>query len=138
MEHLGRYAQGDTLFLSVWCRDSSGTPAEPADSPCAVVCSDTATVASFRMPICDRYAVTGYFSYPLQLDTRFPAGTYRVVYDYKISSTAYAEAASFEVGAGGHADGPALACYYFARPTSDFIIMQCDSGRVIRRRNPRL
>lgn len=138
MEHIGRFAQGDTLALSVWCLDSAGTPAEPTNAPVATICSDTAQVASIRLPICDRYATTGYFSYPLQLDSRFPAGSYRVVYQYTISSTAYGSSESFDVVAGGHADGPALACYYFARPTSDFIIMQCDSGRVIRRRNPRL
>lgn len=138
MEHLGRYTLGDTLAIPVWCRDSSGTPAEPTNAPVATVSSDTALVASYRLPICDRYASTGFFSLPVQLGSAYTTGSYRVVVQYTISSTAYAYAASFEVVAGGHADGPALACYYFARPTSDFIIMQCDSGRVVRRRNPRL
>lgn len=138
MSYKGRYILGDTVPLDVWCRSSAATPTEPDQAPVAIVCSDTAQVLVQRLPICDRYGITGYFHYPLRLDGRFAAGSYRVLYQYSIGGTAYGHAESFEVAAGGHADGPALALFYYRRPTSDFVVLQADSGRIIRRRNPRL
>jgi hypothetical protein len=138
MEHLGRYQQGDIVALSVLCTDANGAPTLPDKAPVAVLCSDTVQVLTIRLPIVDRYTITGFFQHTMQLGTAFVVGRYRVVYQYTLSGVAYAKADAFEVVAGGHADGAGLAMYYYRRPTSDYVLLQTDGGRLIRRRNPRL
>ncbi len=92
-----------------------------------------------RMPIQDRFAVVGFFQYPLLLGSLFPAGQYRVIYQWTIAGNPFSEVASFEVvGTAGHPDGAGLSMIWYSRPTSDFVLFQTESGRIIRRRNPRL
>lgn len=138
MDYYGRYIPGDTVGLAVVCTDANGVPTLPDQAPVAVICSGSAQVATLRLPVHERHVVTAFFHHPIQLDTRFATGHYRVVYQYTLSGVAFSKVASFEVAAGGHADGPGLALFYFARPASDFVLMQADSGRIIRRRNPRI
>lgn len=139
MSYRGRYQIGEYVPLTVWCIDGNGTPTLPDQAPIARVYSDAALVLDVRMPIRDRYILTGYFQYPLFLDGRFAAGGHRVVYEYQLSSTLYmADLDTFEVTAGGHADGAILSMFWFNRPTADFLLTQVDSGRLVRRRNPRL
>src|SRR5205085_10199998 len=98
----------------------------------------TALVATIRLPAVDKFARPAYFQFPLLLDARFVAGSYRVVYFWTIAATLYGDADSFEIAEGGQEDGAGLALFYFERPTSSFALVQTDSGRIIRRRNPRL
>lgn len=123
--------------LSVWCRTAAGTPTEPDNAPVAVINSSTAHVLTVRLPILDRFVTTGFFHYPLQLDGRFATGQYSVVYQYAIGGTSLSQEESFEIVAGGHVDGHGLSLFYLTRPTSNFVLLQTDLGRLIRRRNPR-
>lgn len=135
---MGRYILGDTIGLSCWCRDSSATPTEPDQAPVAVITSESAHVTTLRLPIHDRYGVTGYFHLPLVLDNRFAAGQYVVTYQYVVGGTAGGDVSTFEIVGGGHTDGPGIGLFYYRRPTSDYCLIQTDGGRIIRRRNPRL
>ena len=136
--YLGRYKLGEFLPLTVWCRTAALAPALPVTAPVAMVYSDSSLVTSFKMPIRDRYVVTGFFQHALRLDGRFGIGHYQVVYNYITGSVAKGQVDSFEIVAGGHADGMGISLYYCRRPTSDFFVLHCDGGRVVRRRNPRL
>lgn len=138
MEYRSRYQLGDTVQLSVLTTDNAKLPTVPDKVPVAVVSSDTALALSQRLPVQDRYAQTGWFSYPLILDARFAVGVYRVVYQWLLSGVMYTKYESFEVVDGGQSDGPGLSIFFFPRPTSNYVLLQCDSGRVIRRRNPRI
>lgn len=135
---LGRYQLGAIVPLSVWCVDGNRTPTLPVRSPVALVYSETGLVLTQRLPIMDRFQNTAYFLYRQNVDSRFAEGKYTVVYNYKIGSTDYGETDDFEVVGGGHPDGLALSMYYFALPTMDYVLTHNDSGRIIRRRNPRL
>ena len=90
------------------------------------------------MPVADRFILTGLFHFPLLLDGRFSEGRHEIVYTYTVSSLARVRRETFEVAPGGHPDGPGLAMHYYARPTSDFLLVHTDSGKVSRRRNPRV
>jgi hypothetical protein len=137
--YLGRYSQGDYVLLSVWTRNANGTPLLPDSAPVASISQGTQLVQSLPMPIRDRFAVVGFFQFPLLLGTLYTAGQYRVLFQWTISGTAYADVAGFEVvGVAGHPDGAGLAMIWYARPTSNFVLVQTESGRIIRRRNPRL
>jgi hypothetical protein len=137
VEYRGRYIQGDAVQLSVLTRDNARLPTVPDTAPVAAVCLGSEQVATFRLPIVDRFAQRGYFSLPLVLDARFVAGSYRVVYQWLLSGVMYSAAESFEVVAGGQGDGAGLAMFYLHRPASDWVLLQTDGGRMIRRRNPR-
>lgn len=138
MDYRGRYILGDTVPLTCLCVTSAGVPTEPDKAPSVAVWSGSALVLTARMPVCERFAQTGYFLYPLRLDALFGAGAYRYAATYTISGTAGGVAGSFEVVAGGHPDGAGLSMYYYARPTSSYIVLHVAAGRLIRRRNPRL
>lgn len=138
MAYRGRHPLGSRLLLGVRCLNGSGTPTLPDNAPVALVYSSTGLVASLRLPVVDRQDVTGWFAQPLLLDSRFAAGPHRVVYQYSLSGTAGGQSDHFEVVPGGHADGAGLAVSYYSRPASDFVLLQTDSGRLLRRRNPRV
>ncbi len=135
----GRFLQGSRVPLSLLTKNSTHVPTAPDDAPVAVISRAGSLIQSIRMPVQDRFAQTGWFQYPLLLGSLFPAGQYRVVYQYVISGTAYGDVGSFEVvGTAGHPDGAGISMIWYARPTSDFVLVQTESGRIIRRRNPRL
>lgn len=138
MNYQGRHMLGKRLSLAVRCRDSSGVPALPDQAPVALVYSGSALVLSLRLPIRDRQDLTGWFAGSLLLDSRFATGRYRIVYQYAVSGTAGGDTDCFEIVQGGQADGAGLALIYYSRPASDFCLLQADSGRLLRRRNPRL
>ena len=135
----GRYQLGSIVPLSVWCRTSADTPTAPSNCPSMQVFNDSGTrVASLLIPIHDRYAVTGFFLYPLSLDHRFATGRYRVVYHYTVSGATKMEEDEFEVVAGGSVDGQAMNMYYLSLPQSNYVLLQTDTGRVLKLRNPKL
>lgn len=134
----GRYQLGDIVPLGVRATNGSGTPTVPDQAPVATIVSDSAQVLTLALPIVDRYGITAWFSYPLHLSGIFAAGTYRVVYDWVIGGTAYGSEDTFEIAAGGDGEGAGLSMFWFGRPTSDFLLLQTDGGRIIRRRNPRI
>ena len=133
-----RYQLGDVVPLACLTKNGSGTPALPDDSPVARIYSDNAPVATLSLPIADRYQRPGFFELPLLLDARFAVGRCSVVYQWAIGGVKGGDIDYFEVVAGGDQDGAGLALYYFERPTSSFVLLQTDAGRIVRRRNPQL
>lgn len=131
----GSAALGENISLSLWCRDDSGTPTLPVSAPLASVWSASAKVAEFKMPIHDRYNITGYFRKNLYLDAVYSAGQYRVLYQYTLGSTVYDDDDLFDVVADGHMDGGGISMHFYRKPTSDWVIYQGQS-RILRRRNP--
>lgn len=136
-DYLGRWQLGERLPLSVRCRSSADTPAEPASAPLAMIYSDSGFVTSQLMPITDRYGVTGVFAFELLLDGRFAVGRHTVIYHYTISSVPLMAQQDFEVVAAGNFDGAGLSMFYYRRPGAGYLLTHQDSGRLIRKRNPR-
>lgn len=138
MRFAGRFILGDTVLLSCLCRDAENVPMKPDRAPVAVVTGDSALTLTMKLPIRDRFTLPGYFAYPLVLDSRFAVGHYTVGYQWVIAGTPYGSTGCFEVTGGGQADGPGLAMFFLHRPQSDWVLLQTDGGRMIRRRNPRI
>lgn len=134
----GRYQLGEILALCCLTVDGSKTPGAPTQAPVAIVMADSAQLFTMRLPVHDRFGQTGYFQHPLLIDGRFSAGDYRVIYQWVIGSTAYSSQDDFTVVAGGNTDGPVLGLFYFRRPGADYLLQHVDSGRLIRKRNPRV
>lgn len=135
--YIGRTTIGTYIPLSVWCRNGSQTPVVPDRAPLVSIYSATAKIAEFRLPIRDRYVVTGYFQGRLFLGGGlYSTGPYQARFAYAISGTAYTYSQEWEIVAGGHDDGAGLSMHYFKIPTTSFVIYQGEGGRVLRRRNP--
>jgi len=134
----GRYTLGDFVPLSLASRNSSDTPTLPGSAPVADVWSDSAKVLSQKLPIHDRYGTTAFFHHLLQLDSRFSAGRYRVLYRYKVGSDTKLATDTFEIVAGGHHDGPGIAMHYYHDPGNEVVLLQGEGGRLLKLRNPRL
>lgn len=137
MTYRGRYQLGRFLPLAIRCRDADGIPVEPDTAPVALVAGPSGAIDSLRLGIRDRFQLTGYFQTNLRLDSRFTVGNYQVLYTWSIGGTAYSEQDDFEVLPGGHADGAALSLFYVPRPQADYLLLGMDSGKILRRRNPR-
>lgn len=136
----GRYQLGDTVQLAVMCHNLNGTPGTPStlnQCPVALVTGGS-LVTSLKVPIQDRYAQDGFFSFPLLLDARFAAGYYTVLYQWQQSSSHFESFDEFEIAAGGDGDGPVLGMFFYRRPAGDYLLLHTDSKRMIRRRNPRV
>jgi hypothetical protein len=134
----GRYVLGDRVPLSAWTRDSALTPTLPGDVPLAEVWSSTVKVLEQKLPVSDRYGITARFGFRLHLDGRFAVGRYHVVYRFTVGGSHFKECDEFDIVAGGHADGTGISMTFVRHPTSDFVLMQVDAGRVLRLRNPRI
>ncbi len=138
MAYRGRYLLGDRLPLSVLCLNGSGVPSVPDRSPFVLLFSGSTLIVSYRIPVNDKQRQTGLFQFVQQLDSRFSVGRLRAVYQYQISGTSYGSEDAAEIVAGGDANGAGVGLYYFRAPQADHALVQVDSGRVLRRRNPRL
>lgn len=136
--YLGRYQRGQTVGLTLRTTDHQELPAWPDAAPYCRVYGPDGLAAAFRLPVVDRFVLTGAFHLPLLLDGRFAEGRHVAEFLYVVSSLQRSRRSVFEVCRGGHPDGPGLACHYYARPTSDFLLMHTDGGKVSRRRNPRV
>jgi hypothetical protein len=133
-----RVQLGDFLNLRVWARDSSMTPTLPARAPVADIFTDSGSkVLSVKLPIEDRYGVTAFFQHRLFLDDKFSPGRHRVIYSYIVSTNKLDEDA-FEVVAGGNGLGAGISMHHLFHPTSEFLLLQTNSGRLLRLRNPRV
>ena len=138
MAFRGRYFLGDRLPLSLLCVNGSGVPSVPDRSPYVLLFSGSSLIVSYRIPVHDKQGQTGLFQFVQQLDSRFAVGRLRAVFQYKISGTNYGSTDTAEIVAGGDANGAGVGLYYFRAPQADHALVQVDSGRILRRRNPRL
>ena len=135
----GRYQLGQEIPLTVLTVNGSGTPTAPTEAPFYEVHNTSGKVKSGKfMPVLDRFGVTGLFQANVRLDTDFSPGRYTVVYRWLAGSFQGVEYSSFEVVAGGDADGAVIAAFWYERPHADFLVQQLDSGKLVRGKNPRL
>lgn len=135
----GRYQLGQEVPLGVLCLNAADTPTAPDRAPTMKVWDAAGTrVADLAIPALDRYAVTGLFRHRLFLDGRFAAGRYTVTYHWNAGSFVGLDADTFEIAAGGHADGSVVAMTWYHRPQAEFIVQQLNSGAIVKGRNPRL
>lgn len=134
----GRTTLGRIVQLGLWCRNASGTPTLPDTAPSARVYKEDGTlVETFKMPINDRYFVTGFFSFGLFLGTGlYAVGRYRVRYQYLLAGVARTDEDSFDVLDGGNGHGLGISSFYYRRPINNFLLIQSEGGRLLRRRSP--
>ena len=137
---IGRQQLGTELTIGVLCHDASDTPTAPAAAPTIEVWTGTTKLLTGQMiPVMDRYGTTvaaSYFQYNLFLDGKYAAGQYKVLYRYTVGSYVGLEEDTFQVLAGGDADGTITSLIYYSRPQAAFVVWQTDAGKVQKGRNP--
>lgn len=139
MIYIGRYQLGDWVPLRIQATNGSLTPTLPDDCPLMAVYSAAGSkVVEKKIPVLERYAVTGLFAFRLFLDGSYSAGSYMVKYQWLISSAPFIEVNTFEIVAGGHVDGSAIASAWYERPHGKFLVRQMDSHKLVEGRNPRI
>lgn len=137
VSYLGRYQVGQEVPLILWVRNQDRTPSFPDDVPLArVVDSSGSHIASVKMPVVDRYTVTGLFQAYLPLSTEYAVGKYTVEYQYRVSGYSGLLLATFEVVPGGDVGGSVISLYTVERPEARYVVAQLDTGRLVAGRNP--
>lgn len=138
----GRYQLGTEIPLQVLTVNGSNLPSAPTTCPRIEVRSSTGAVVSDKaIPVMDRYGAevdATLFAFSLFLDGSFAAGLYTVYYRYLLGTYEGLAVDTFEVVAGGDGDGAVIALHYFDRPHAKYVVMQLDSGRLVKGRNPRV
>lgn len=140
--YAGRLQQGEEAVVVVQCHDAAGTPDDPDDSPSIQIYLDGATpelISSLPMPSSERRVEDGVFRIPIFLDTLYSTtGRYLVVVKWLDGDgVARVQTGSFHLLPGGNADGAVIAMCNLNRRDATYLMTQCDSGRLIRKRNPR-
>ena len=138
--HFGRHRQGEHVTLFCVTRNAAGTATVPTNAPQAVIFNTAGTkITQFRVPVTDKAGQTGVFTHALRLNSDYgTVGVYSVIFYYNILTFAGVDLNTFEIVAGGNADGSVIGLYYYDRPHGKFIVRQLDSGTVTQGRNPRL
>jgi hypothetical protein len=141
-DYLGRWQQGEFLPLGVTTTTPAGAPADPQAEPVATVYQDGLTLTRIRqvtLAAHDRGGATGAFRTPLFLGTEFSApGRYLVVIRWVTEEgVPRCRTGAFTLLAGGSADGAVVGMVFVSRPDANHLVMQTDSGRMKRGRNPR-
>lgn len=141
MAYLGRHQLGNTMPVTVLTVDASNLPTAPDVPPVMKIWSGTTLILSAQMPVADRYGTstnTTLFIYPLFLGASYAAGLYDVSLTWKIGTFVGVEDGTFEILAGGNADGSIIAMTLYRRPEADFVVWQTNSGKLQRGRGPKL
>lgn len=141
-EYLGRFQQGDEISLAIQCTDAAGTPDDPSEMPTATISLDgdpPEAIDVLDLAADQRGVEDGYFRRQLHLGSRYAtAGRYIVVFKWLDSdSVARVATASFHLLPGGDGDGAVIAMHSSQKPDASYLLMQCDSGKLIRKANPR-
>lgn len=142
MAYFGRLQQGMELIIVLQCTDDYGTPEDPSALPWVQIYRDAATpelLTSKQMPAEARRVEDGIFRLSLFLDTLYSTeGRYLVLMKWLDSNgVAHVRTGSFHLLPGGNPDGAVISMYSLIRQDATYLLMQCDSGRLIRKRNPR-
>jgi len=136
---IGRYQLGQSVPIAVQTEGAPGKPELSDDVPVAdLFTAAGALVLSKRLPIVDRFGVTGWFLLPVFLDETFEEGNYLVNVHWADDGDARAKTYRFEIVPGGDTDGAVVAMHAYDRPHGKFLVQQLDSGRIVAGRNPRL
>jgi len=141
-DYLGRWQQGEILPLAVTTTTPAGAAEDPQAEPVATIYRDGASLARVRqvtLAAQDRGAVSGAFRLPLFLGAEFSdAGRYLVVIRWVTGAgVPRCRTGAFYLLPGGSADGAVIGMVFVSRPDANHLVMQTDSGRLLRGRNPR-
>jgi hypothetical protein len=137
MTDLGTYMLGDRVCLGIQCEVSRNRPTLPDAAPAAIVYApDGSALLTYQLPPVDPTGAPGFFTRSIHLDRRYNVGHYQVHIAYTVSGAARCHSQRFEVVAGGHGDGAAIAGYHYHRPHAEYQVLQLDSGKLYRGRNP--
>lgn len=138
MRYAGSQSLGGRIHLGVACV-SGQAPVTPDAAPVAVVQDSSGdVVAAYALPPADPSSARGVFATAVHLDRRYAAGSYTAHVSYTVGGAARSEAVGFEVLPGGHPDGAVIAGYHYHRPHAEFQVLQLDSGKLFKGRNPYL
>lgn len=140
--YFGRPQQGVEIPIVLQCTDVNDTPDNPQSIPWVQVYRDGATpslIISKPIPADMRRVEDGLFRLSLFLDTLYSTeGRYLVLMKWIDSDgIPHVESGSFHLLPGGAADGAVISMYSLIRQDATYLLMQCDSGRLVRKRNPR-
>jgi len=139
-EYFGRKPLGTEIPLYVQCTSTAGAPTAPDAAPTMKIYAQGggSPVVSKSLPPLERYTATGLFRYMQMLTSAFSAGLYYVRFDYQTSGTAKSAQGTFEVTAGGDANGMVNSAFFLDRPGSgqDWILFTTDGGQVSLNRGP--
>lgn len=138
MQYLGRYMLGDYVPVVVRTHAGDHIPAAPTAAPIAATYDTSSKVENLgKIALVDPSATTGLFLKRIKLDSTYSTGPHTVLVTYVISGSTYSQEFSFEIIAGGDADGNIIASEEFQRPEAVNLIHQRDgSGDVVSGRNP--
>ncbi len=136
--YLGRFQLG--TWLDVWLQttNASSTPVMPDYVPHMKVWSSSALVTAEEMPLVDKTIQVGVFRSQVFLGSSYATGLYEINVFYRSGSKHGMEQHTFEVIAGGDADGQVLGMYFYHRPQADYIVYQVESGQILKGKNPRV
>lgn len=135
--NLGRLQLGTTLELHLLTRNADHTPSVPDDCPQVLVKNAAGTIlVNKEMPVRDRYTSTGLFHFPLFLGNEFATGYYEILYFWRVGGYYGFQQDTFEIVAGGHADGEITNAHFYQRPHAGFLVQSLETGRVAVGRNP--
>lgn len=153
--YLGRFQQGSEIALVLQCTDAAGTPDDPTYLPWVQIWQDERNdnhtddpddieapitlIASHQIPADLRGVEDGVFRLPCFLGPLYAvAGRYIAIFKWTDSDgVAHTRSAAFHILPGGSADGTVISMFFSSRPNATYLVFQCDSGRIIRKPNPR-
>jgi hypothetical protein len=126
---LGRYRMGDRVVLGI------STDTVPDYAPIAVVFgSGGEVVASQYLSVASRNRKM--FSGRMFVDSRFVVGIFLVAIVTSIGGVESTVLQSFEVVTGGDAGGRVISLFSLERPEATSVLVQLDSGRLVRGKSP--
>lgn len=142
MAYLGRVQQGTELIIVLQCTDDYNTPENPSHLPWVQIYLDAPTpelIASKQIPAEARRVEDGIFRLSLFLDTLYTTeGRYLVLMKWlDLNGVAHVRTGCFHLLPGGNPDGTVISMHSLIRQDATYLIMQHDSGRIVRKRNPR-
>lgn len=153
--YLGRFQQGSEIAFVLQCTDAAGSPDDPTYLPWVQIWQDERNdngttdpddieapitlISSQQIPADLRGVEDGVFRLPHFLGSLYAVkGRYIAIFKWLDSDgIAQTRAASFHVLPGGSADGSVISMFFSNRANAAYLVFQCDSGRLIRKPNPR-
>lgn len=140
MSFWGRYQQGSEIPFTIRTRRATGLPEWVDPAPVLEVWSPTMVkVVSRTMAAYQPGIIVGVYRLPVFLGSLFAGtGKYSVVIRWTdTTSTPVQDAGSFDLLANGNVNGTIIAMTEVDRPDARYLLTFLDSGRILRRKNPR-
>lgn len=143
MADLGRYQLGEYVRIPVQTRNASAAETAPSAAPTYTLykANDTPITGHDTVTMPPKFLglLTGWFESEIRLSSTFSAGRYNVLIEYSISGGhTGAEQHSFDVVAGGNANGAYIGLQWYPRPHAKFLVGLLDSNTLEARKNPKV